>query len=80
MKWGRAGFVARLLAGVSRSLGITPAERGRATYGPVSTTEPKSRPCGPPPSIHARAVRVCNRNPKMVARYLDRHDALSRGR
>jgi hypothetical protein len=31
-------------------------------------------------SLHARAIRVCNREPKAIAKYMQTHQNLHRGR
>ncbi len=54
------------------------------TSGPATPTDPRSSASGndgsTPDALTARAVRVCNRNPDLIAAYLDRHQTLRRGR
>lgn len=53
------------------------------TYGPASIIETTQRPDLPLPleqTLHQRAIRVCNREPKAIARYMQTNLNLSRGR
>ena len=46
-------------------------------------TAPTQRPNLPQQleqSLHQRAIRICNREPGAIARYMERHMSLSRGR
>ena len=46
-------------------------------------TLPKPKPSLPQPleqSLHARAIRVCNREPRAIAKYMSVHQSLHRGR
>jgi len=56
------------------------SEAGSVT---VPITSPKPTPSLPPPLeplLHTRAMRLCNREPRAIARYMQIHQNLSRGR
>lgn len=73
---------------LSRLLGIASRDRIRGKRnadisGPAQTTETRPRPDLPPrleQSLHARAIRICNREPRAIKRYMETHMSLSRGR
>lgn len=52
-------------------LGIRSASEG--TPGPVATMPPKSEPAATNIDLTARAVRLCNRDPILTRRYLEKH-------
>jgi hypothetical protein len=80
--WALARSVARRALSAFRRPGIGPHGR----HGPAPITAPKSRPAGASGApakamdLRARAERQCNRNRRLVARYLKTHDLLMNGR
>jgi hypothetical protein len=73
---------------LSRRLGIASpvfirSKRNADISGPALTTETTPRPSSPPlleQSLHTRAIRVCKREPRAIAKYMSVHQNLSRGR
>lgn len=59
----------------------TPPMLWEATFGPAARTATAPDPHWRPPiDLRARAERVCNRNARLVERYLDLHRVLMKGR
>lgn len=75
--WAPAASVARLAATAIVALAISASRPGAAMSGPAPHTSPKSKPNGV--TLERRAVRVCNRQPEAVERYLAVHRILGRG-
>jgi hypothetical protein len=67
--------------GARRGPAHPPVTSSAAMSGPVTSTSPGLMPDGrPQPDLRARAERQCNRNRKLVARYLATHRVLMNGR
>ena len=74
--WAPVASVARLVAAAIASLGISANKPGAGTSGPVSRTSMPSKRSGV--TLERRAVRVCNRQPEQIDRYLAVHRTLGR--
>lgn len=80
MNWAPAEFAKRLAAVVIGCPDCSQSKSSAAMSGPVSPTSTLSNSFGPTVDLGRRAERQCNRNPDLVARYLDRHQILGRER
>lgn len=90
MTWSRSSIgalLARLRAAASGvRAGSKPGPASSATQsagisGPALHTSPASAPAGKPqPDLRARAERLCNRNRRLVDRYLETHRVLMNGK
>ena len=78
--------LARYAADLGRMAFRRPDTAPHGRLGPAMSTAPKSKPDGsngvPPTGIdlRARAERLCNRSPRLVARYLETQAVLMTGR
>ena len=78
--------LARYAAGVARMAFRHPDTAPHGRLGPVTCIGPKSKPDGsdgvPPTGIDLRAgaERLCNRSPRLIARYLETQAVLMNGR
>jgi len=76
-----AKTLSRRLATASR--GFTQSRQSRGISGPAPITRQTQTPSLPPqsePLLLRRAIRLCNREPKAIARYMQKHQNLHRGR
>jgi hypothetical protein len=77
-------FAKRLLPRLGiASLDPIPSNQSADIYGPAPITDQTPRPSLPPlseQSLHARAIRVCNREPRAIAKYMQTHMSLHRER
>jgi hypothetical protein len=80
MIWAAVKYVARRVAGATRSQGDTLTASGKAPHGPVTITASKSKPDGAQSMLTARAYRLHNRNKAGAERYLALHRTLAKGR
>lgn len=77
MIWGRVVSVVRQAAAAIASQVTSDRNRHADTSGPALHTSPQSKPSGA--VLERRAMRVCNRQPDQINRYLAVHQILDRG-
>ena len=84
MNWPNASFAGWIRRSSCAAQGFIQAFRTTSGAGSAIArpTKPMPRPSSPPQleeSLHRRAIRICNREPKAVARYMATHQSLAKG-